>query len=67
MGMDGGTPLTGVERIIYESHRGYDYHGISIFLRDDRKWYDEYEDEYRTLDFAALHWDDFLETLYDTG
>ncbi len=45
-----------------DSHRDGNYSGISIFLPDDRKWYDEYEDEYYTLDFAALHWDDFLET-----
>ncbi len=37
------------EAVIYESHRGGNYSGISIFLPDDKKYY---RSSYEDLDFA---------------
>ncbi len=50
--------------VIKETHNNSmgDYHGISIFLPDDAKWY---KTSYETLDFSsATGWADFLTTLY---
>ncbi len=55
--------------VLKESHRGGNYHGISIFLPDEAWWgdyYDSYWSKYTSLDFSsASNWDEFLYTLYE--
>jgi len=64
--------------VLNESHRGYDYHGISIFLPDEVWWTLRYEDGtpysdyfrhiYRYLDFSQqTSWDDFIVSPYPEG
>ncbi len=63
---------------IWGNNKVSNYHGISIFLPDDAKWYTgiafwdqtqthKYADYYTQIDFSETQWDDFLSTLYGYG
>ncbi len=48
--------------VIQRNQTNISYHGISIFLPDDARWY---KTSYETLDFSdATEWAEFLTTLY---
>ena len=62
--------MNAIEQVVeQEKHNNGDYHGISIFLPDDRRWY--YNSTwgtsatYRATDFAQYtEWDNFLKALF---
>ena len=51
-----------INATLSEKLRNRDYHGISIFLPDDARWY---KTSYETLDFSGdTEWAEFIKILY---
>ncbi len=60
---------------ILKTNKVDNYHGISIFLPDDARWYNgiapwdsththKIKEYYVSLDFSETQWDEFLNALY---